>query len=1617
MVLGGGIAGVQAALDLANSGIKVYLVEKSPAIGGKMAQLDKTFPTNDCAMCILSPKLVEAARHLNIELITHAELVGLEGEAGNFLATVRRNPRYVDLEKCTSCNDCVEVCPIHLPNEFEEGLSERTAIYRPYAQAVPNAYLVTKKGTSPCKHTCPADTSAQGYIALIAAGRYEEALEVIKQYNPFPATVGRVCHHPCESECNRNKVDDPVAICALKRFVADTVYAGEQGSKGALRPVGRAQGRLRSGQAEEGGSRELMPFPFAPMELPPEERRRVAVIGSGPAGLTAAYFLGRMGCQVTIFEALPVPGGMMRVGIPAYRLPRDVLNREIDEILKLGVELKLSHPIRDINRLFEEGYSAIFLAIGAHEPQKLGIPGEDAEGVFHGVPFLRAVSLEEDVRLGERVVIVGGGNTAVDTARTARRLGSREVTIAYRRGREEMPANSWEVDDAEAEGVQLQLLTQPIEVLSNNPSASPSSSSGRSPSTSSGRSPSSSSGGASGRSPSASSGRNPSASSGQGGRVSGVRCIRMRLGEPDASGRRRPIPIEGSEFVIPCDTMVAAVAQAPEISFLDPDHGLEITRWGTFAVDPQTLATNRPGVFAGGDAAAGPGALIEAIAAGRRGALSIDRYLRGAPLLTPRELLPLPVAELSDEDVAEMLACGEVHLRPREVMPAAPAKERIGDFREVELGLTEEQARAEALRCLRCGLCSECYQCVLACQAGAIDHQQAPYEEELQVGAVVLAPGYQLYDAERSAELGYGRYPNVVTSMEFERLLSASGPTEGHVTRPSDHEEPQRIAFLQCVGSRDQNHDYCSSVCCMYATKEATLALEHLPGVECQIFMMDMRAFSKGFDAYFERGKELGIKYTRCRLSSLKEDPRTKDILFQYQTEDGQLGNERFDMVVLSVGLEPPADAKALAKTVGIELDERGFCRTEPFKPVETSRPGVYVCGTFAEPKDIPESVTEASGAAAAALSLIGTERGTLVEEKVYPPEIPITITDEPRIGVFICSCGSNIAGVVDIDDVVEYAKTIPNVIHAENTIYTCSADSLKLIQERIAEHRLNRVIVSSCTPRTHEPIFRDTIREAGLNPYLFEMANIRDQCSWVHSSQPEAATQKAKDLTRMAVGRSRWLMPLYTEPQALSHEALVIGGGVAGMTGALNLAEQGFGVYLVEREKELGGRLRQIYYTSYGDPQVYLRELVGKVQANPRIEVLTGCEVAKFSGFVGNFKTTVASVDDPSARPSSGSGHSPSSGSGHSSGHSPTQRLIEHGVTIVATGGREWRGAAYLLGQDHRVMTQGDLESRLRLAIGNLQSATCTEHSRSIRNLQSVVMIQCVGPWDQDNDVPFYCSRICCGVAVKNAIRIKELNPDCNVYVLYKDMRTYGFKEALYTEAREKGVIFLRYDDPSTLRLRSGQAGSGHRENGPDVQSVDGQLQVSVLEPILRERLILTPELLVLSSAVVPAEGSQDLAELLKFSCTLEGFFLEAHVKLRPVDFPTEGIFLCGTAHYPKFIDEAIAQAQAAAARAATVLSKEALEVGGMVAVVDEEKCTGCLTCVRICPYDVPHVNPAKIGAGGILGVAEIEAAACQGCGICPAECPAKAIQLQHYRDEQVLAKEDALFEELLAA
>jgi heterodisulfide reductase subunit A-like polyferredoxin len=903
LVIGGGIAGIQAALDLAEMGIHVHLVEREPSIGGRMAQLDKTFPTNDCAICILSPKLADCSRHPNIIIHTYSEVQQVAGSEGNFEVTVLKRARYVDEKKCNACGDCGRVCPIPLPDEFNMGLSNRTAIYRPYAQAIPNAYLVSKRGTSPCKATCPAETSAQGYIALIAQGQYEEALQVIKQYNPFPATVGRVCTHPCEEECNRGKLDEPVAICALKRFVADRVYAA---------------GSQPKASNEEPGD-DIAP------DATPQGGKRVAIVGAGPAGLSAAHFLAQMDYQVTIFEALPVPGGMMRVGIPSYRLPRQVLQREIDAILDLGVELKLFSPISDISKLFDEGYQAVFLAIGAHDPQLLNIPGEDLDGVYHGVPFLRAVNLGDEIKLGSKVVVVGGGNTAIDSARSALRSGAQEVMIAYRRSRAEMPANSWEIEDAEREGVKLELLTQPVEVLSED------------------------------------------------GHVSGVRCIRMRLGEPDESGRRRPIPIEGSEFIIKADALIAAVAQAPEISFLKEDGGLEVSSRGVFVVNPQTLETSRPGVFAGGDAARGPGALIRAIADGRRAALSIDRYFRGVPLLTPRELQPLPVAHPTDEEIEEIIQRGEVNMKPREIMPTAPVKERVQDFREVELGLTEEQARAEAIRCLRCGICSECWRCVDVCGLKCIDHQMADQTLNLDVGAIIVAAGFDPFDPSVVRQYGYGKYKNVITSLEYERLISASGPTHGHLQRLSDGEPVKRLGFIQCVGSRDVKHfGFCSAACCMYATKEAILANEHDPEVHSTIFYTDLRAAGKGFQRYVGRAeREYSTTYVRGRVAEVVQDGDECPVIRYEDTHTGQQGSETVDLAVLAISLVPRRGAQELADLLGLKLDEYNFIETDPFSPMDTARPGVFACGYCRGPADIPESVAQASGAAARASEIV----------------------------------------------------------------------------------------------------------------------------------------------------------------------------------------------------------------------------------------------------------------------------------------------------------------------------------------------------------------------------------------------------------------------------------------------------------------------------------------------------------------------------------------------------------------------------------------------------------------------------------------------------------------------
>ncbi len=1636
MVVGGGIAGMQAALDLAESGYKVYLVEQKSAIGGHMAQLDKTFPTNDCAMCTISPKLVETGRHLNIEILTDSDVMAIRGTAGNFTATVRTRPRYIDVKKCTGCGECAQVCPVVIPFRFDEGLRQQRAAHKLYPQAIPNAYAIEKRGIAPCRDACPAHQRAQGYIALIREGRFEDALRVIKEDNPFPGICGRICNHRCEDACNRGKVDDPINIHALKRFVTDTVYA---------------QPRV------------------PPEPIPKRYEERVAIIGAGPCGLTAAQDLAKLGYPVTVFEALPVAGGMLRVGVPEYRLPSWIVDREVQDILDLGVELRLNTVVSNLDDIFAEGFKAVLIAVGAHEGVRLPIPGNNLEGVLINTQFLRDVRLAElesasaniDPRSqiqGKRVLVLGGGNVAIDVARTAVRLAAAEVHMACLEGRQNMPAHPWEVQAALDEGIVIHNDRTFVRILDNGY-----------------------------------------------GRAAGVECRRVAHFEFDDQGRLSVETVPGSEHVLPADVVIFSVGQRAGLAFIPPDAGVGLTAKRTIAVNPNTFAATRPGVFAAGDSVSGTAFVIEAVASGHKCAESIHRYLRGEAL-EPKPKPELPVVKLTQAELSERIQRGELRITPRVPMPELPVEQRVRGFAEVETGYTAELAQAEAARCLACGVCSECLSCWYKCGVGAIDHDMVERTQEINVGAIILAPGYQVYRAELSEEFGWGRYPNVVTALQFERLLSASGPTMGHVQRPSDGRKPRKIAFLQCIGSRDRSHDYCSAVCCMYATKQAIMAIEHEPDTEVHVFMMDMRAFSKGYEAYYRRAIEkYGIKYTRCRISAIKENPANGNLIVRYVDESanqrigesaneriGESANERisesgirhapfadslirqeeFDLVVLSVGMEISESVRELGRRLGIELDDYGFCHTVQFDPLQTSKPGIYVVGPFREPKDIPESVVEASGAAAAAGALLARARGTLVRLPEYPPERDVT-HEAPRVAVFVCHCGSNIGGYLDVPAVAEYAATLPNVIHAEHNLYTCSQDSIAHITEKVKELAANRVVVASCTPLTHEPLFQSSIRAAGLNPYLFEMANIRNQCSWVHSHDRQAATEKAKELVRMAVARAVRLQPLHTAQMPTCKSALVIGGGAAGMTAALTLAEQGFPVHLVERTAELGGNLHRLHFgledLAAGRPpsrslQSYLADLIRRVETHPLINVYLNTELVQTGGVMGNF-TSVLQQD---------------------LGSSFRRFEVYHGATIVATGGQEYRGADYGYGSDPRIVTgqefegllvdwyagrlvdwdtgklvdgdtgklvdgdtgklvDGDTGRLVNSCVGGLVSAEGLGHlptsqpanlptyqstnlptsqppdlpSYQPTNLpiyqstnlptnqppnlpNTVTFILCVGPAEQ------YCARICCTTALKNALLLKRLNPAADITVLYRDIRTYGFKERLYTEARRLGVRFVRYDFDRKPQVIV---------HGPTPAAQSTNLEVRVWEPILGRELVLRPDLLVLSMPVVPSEAARELSKRLKVPVDMEGFFLEAHVKLRPVDFSSEGVFMAGLAHYPKLLEESIVQAQAAASRAATLLSKDSIEVGGRVAVVDNTRCVGCLTCVRTCPYDAPRVVATLTGVGGIVGAAEIQAALCHGCGSCAAACPARAIQLMHYTDAQVLAKVDALFEEAVSA
>jgi len=848
----------------------------------------------------------------------------------------------------------------------------------------------------------------------------------------------------------------------------------------------------------------------------------------------------------------------------------------------------------------------------------------------------------------------------------------------------------------------------------------------------------------------------------------------------------------------------------------------------------------------------------------------------------------------------------------------------------------------------------KCRACEKFCPSEAINFEQKEKSLKLNVGAVILAPGCTFFDPSTYDTFGYKKSQNVVTSLEFERILAATGPFGGHLVRPSDHEKPKKIAWVQCVGSRDVHpgfQSYCSGVCCTYAIKEAVIAKEHQQGdLDTTIFYIDIRTHGKDFERYYNRAVDAGVRFVKSKISTITPVGDRGNLLIRYTDETGNRVEEEFDIVVLSVGFRVSEKALDLAEKMGIELDQYQHALTSSFEPVQTSKPGIFACGTFEGPKDIPQSVMESSASAAAAASTLAELRGTLTKTKEIPQEIDVK-GEPPRIGVFVCCCGTNIAGFLDVSNVVEYAKTLPGVVFAEENLFSCSQDTQEKISQVIKEQRLNRIVVAACTPRTHEVLFQETVLNAGINKYLFEMANIRNQCSWVHSVDREPATEKAKDLVRMAVSRVSLLEPLYGPTIPVIQSGLVVGGGISGLAAAKNLSEQGYQISLIEKSTRLGGQALNLHETWQGeDVQEKLRQLISDVESDKNITIMTNTEIKNVEGFVGNFKSTVEAEGK--------------------------EQTIDHGIAIIATGASELKPDQYLYQKDPNVLTGLELDRKL------------IDHDPSIEGLNTCVFIQCVG--SRIDERP-YCSKVCCTHSVKNAIKLKELNPDMDVFILYRDIRTYGSREGLYRDAREKGVIFIRYDFNKDL----------------NVEQADGNLRVRFTNCVLQREMEIFPDLLILATAIVPPQENP-IARIFKVPVNDDGFFVEAHAKLRPVEFTTDGIFLAGIAHYPKPIEESIAQAKAAASRASVVLSRETLTVDGVVSHVDEILCRGCGKCEEACPYNAISLVERE----GDRTVAYVQEALCKGCGSCAVACPTGAASIFHYDDQEVLTMVEAALE-----
>ncbi|MCF6246866.1 MAG: FAD-dependent oxidoreductase [Desulfobacula sp.] len=834
-----------------------------------------------------------------------------------------------------------------------------------------------------------------------------------------------------------------------------------------------------------------------------------------------------------------------------------------------------------------------------------------------------------------------------------------------------------------------------------------------------------------------------------------------------------------------------------------------------------------------------------------------------------------------------------------------------------------------------------CKLCEKICPTDAIDFEEPMIEKQLNIGAVVVTCGSVAYDPGIWDTYGYKKSKNIVTSLEFERILSASGPFEGHLVRPLDKKEPKKIAWLQCIGSRDEHigaNGYCSGICCTNSIKGAILAKEHIHSIDAAIFYIDIRTYGKDLERYYNTAKNLGIRFIQSKVTTIEPVNGDGNHVVRYIDAQGNRVNEAFDMVVLSIGLTIPEKSKSLAKILDIDINEYGFANTTSFLPVETSRAGVYVCGAFQSPKSIPTAVIDASASAGIIGGLLKESRWCDTKTTQIVPERDIR-GEPPRIGIFVCCCGTNIAAYVDVKAVVEYAKTLPYVVFAQQNMFSCSQDTQDEMTQTIKKHNLNRVVVAACTPKTHEPLFQETITKAGLNKYLFEMANIRNQCSWVHKSDMDSATAKAKDLVEMSAAKAMLFRPLSQPQMTITQQVLVVGGGVAGLEAAKTLSQQGYVTYVIEKSKRLGGHTRKLYKTWKGEVlNEYYEQLMDDVTNETHLLYWLNADILEVEGSVGNFKTTIMSNGQ--------------------------KRILNHGVTIIASGASQYTPKEHLYGQSSQVMTSLELE----------QSFCNNEWFDSAKN---VVFLQCVGSRIKSRP---YCSKVCCTQSIKNAMIMKQKDPEKKIYILYRDIRAYGMREILYRQARDLGIHFIRYNTGHTL----------------DVSRDNERISIKFTDIVLRQKMSIQTDLLILGAAVI-AQKNNPLAKFYKIPQSEDNFFTEAHVKLRPNDFATAGMFLCGLAHGPKTIGESIAQAQAAAARAVTVLSKEKVSLDGTFAYADPAKCSQCGICVAICPFFAPRFDTKSRKA-------KIQSTLCKGCGLCVASCRSGAINLNGFETSQIM-------------